>query len=114
MREVNFQIMRADSRQLRITVLNEQGTPVDITGAVINFRVAKDKSKTPQIKLTNGDQVAILDGPRGECMVRLTSFDTLPLLGDYHYEVELLFPFGAVSTVLFGVLTILQDIREEG
>ena len=114
MKEVNITIMRGDSKDLSITVLNEAGVAVDITGAIVNFKVAKDKAKAPQIALTNGEQVSITNGPAGKLDIRLRSEDTLPLLGDYNYEVELVFPFGGVSTVLFGTLTIMQDIRVEG
>jgi len=111
MREVNLSMTRGDSRQYLIDVVDERGIAVDVTGALINFRLAKDKTKPVDLLLVNGPQVTVVDGVLGLLSIRLTNLDTDGLLGDYFYEVELIFPFSGVSTVLFGVHTFLQDIR---
>lgn len=112
MREVNLSMTRGDSRQYIIDVVDEKGVAVDVTGALINFRLAKDKTKPVDLLLVNGAQVGVVDGVLGQLSIRLTTADTDPLLGDYFYEIELMFPFGGNSTVLYGVHTFLQDIRE--
>lgn len=93
-----------------MSVLNALGAPVDITGTLIRWQLAKAvNAATALIEKSVGAGVTIVGGPTGRFDVLLDPEDTLPLIGSYYYEAEI-DDGGTISTVLTGTVQINQAL----
>jgi hypothetical protein len=107
---VNFTMFAGDTKLLQVLVNNVAGNPVDITGTLIRWQLAKNvKSDPALIHKYVGSGVTIVDGPNGRFDVLLDPVDTLPLIGSYYYEAEI-DDSGVISTVLTGSVQINQAL----
>lgn len=105
----DFTMYAGDTKVLAVTVLDNVGDPVDITGTDIRWWMAKNAKKIGADVLlkkeTGGDGIVITDGPGGVFEVTLDSADTENLKGPYYHEAEV-DDAGVISTVLTGKATI--------
>jgi hypothetical protein len=101
----NFTMFAGDTKVLVVSVADEKGAAVDITGTVIRWQLAKSVTSTALILKSVGAGVTIIDGPSGRFDVSLDAGDTLPLHGSYYYEGEI-DDGGIISTVLTGIVQI--------
>ena len=91
-------------------MLNAVGAPVDITGTLIRWQLAKAaSSSTALVEKSVGAGITIVGGPAGRFDVLLDPEDTLPLIGGYYYEAEV-DDGGTISTVLTGTVQINQAL----
>lgn len=103
-----------DDKTLRFTITDDgtsAGTPVNITGATITFKVTSGPTSTTAIieKSTAGG-ITITDGPNGVCTVALVAADTAALAGDYWYELQVVDASANTTTTTFGRLPIKGDV----
>lgn len=107
---VNFTMFAGDTKLLQVLVSNVAGAPVDITGTLIRWQLAKTVKSDPALvhKFVGGG-VTIVDGTAGRFDVLLDPADTLPLIGNYYYEAEI-DDGGVISTVLTGNVQINQAL----
>lgn len=105
-------IIKRDSISFKLTVKDECGEVIDITGYTIYFTV---KSLA---NISSGDNTATIqkivtshtDPTHGITHIALTSSDTNVTAGDYFYDIQVKTPDGSISSCVQGKLEVLQDI----
>lgn len=101
-----FTMTAGDSKVLEVTVVDDDGIPVNISGTAIRFEMARFASDTPAlVTKAIGSGVTIIDGPTGRFDVALDPADTAEFSGSYYYEAEI-DDGGTISTVIRGRATI--------
>ena len=107
----NFTMFAGDTKLLQVVINNVAGNPIDITGTLVRWQLAKNVKADPALihKSVDGGGVTIVDGPNGRFDVLLDPLDTLPLIGSYYYEAEI-DDGGVISTVLTGTVQINQAL----
>ena len=105
-----------DSRTLRITINDDAGAALDITGATIKWQLSKKAADSVEpkgafilSKGTTSTGIEITDATGGICEVTLAPADTEALAGEFYHELQMTLD-GSVSTVLFGQATIVKDL----
>lgn len=94
MTTVDLTLVRGDAAQYDLTILNSQGSPVDLTGAVVKFGVKKylsdPNSSAIVLKRSYDDaEVEITAAASGRCSVYVLPEDTIPKTpGTLQWEVE--------------------------
>ena len=126
--EYNLTIHRGDDRQITGVVVDEAGSPVDITGAAITYAVApldeaaeetapqpKNGSTAIITKSTGSGGLVITDAPNGGIRVDLGSGDTagLPAPKTYYHEIQIVLG-GFTTTIMFGTFTIRRELIAPG
>jgi hypothetical protein len=102
--DMSFSVYRRNSLVIPITIKDEDGDPVVITGSDIYFIVNKTIEKTV------GDGIVITNGEAGECEVTLSADDTDIQPGYYLCEVLVIDPDGNRWTGLITGFTVLKNI----
>ena len=105
-------IIKRDSISFKLTVKDECGAVIDITGYTIYFTV---KSLA---NISSGDNTATIqkivtshtDPTHGITHIALTSSDTNVTAGEYYYDIQMKTDTGAISSCVQGKFEILQDI----
>lgn len=92
-------------------ILENNGTPLDVTGwtgkAEINKDVLGTPGETPELGLTIGTT-------DGKVTVDLTNTESAALIGDtqYYYDIELTDTGSNVRTFIGGFITVTKDITD--
>lgn len=108
MSTTEFSMYAGDTKNLEITVKDEDGVVVDITGATFHWALALLIGVAPPVLTkTNGSGVTIVNAAAGRVDVKLESVDTESLSGKYAQELRLVDVDDNVATILQGVITIL-------
>ena len=103
---VNFSMFAGDTKVLVVSVVDVTGQPVDITGTLIRWQLAKSvRDAAALIEKSVDDGIEITDLPGGLFTVTLNPADTLQLTGTYYYEGEI-DDGGVISTVVSGYMQI--------
>lgn len=92
----NFYMYAGDTKNLNISVTNDDGSPLDLTGCTITWVLKKNNSELVKTT-TNG-------------VIELEPSDTSDLYGIYPHECELTDQTGNVSTIFIGKVTIDKGI----
>ncbi len=94
---------------VRFTLLNQDGSPVDITNASIEMGVSVD-TQTPAFYTfsTANDKIDIINGANGvfELKEHIVNFDA----ATYFYQIKFTFPSGTVKTYIEGFWEITEGI----
>lgn len=90
-----------------LTVTNSDGTPANLTGAMVNMYLSYTGATPP---LTTFPLV-ILDAEAGTATLTISAADTAALVAGrtYRYEVEVIDTLSQVLTPVEGRLFVLQD-----
>ncbi len=102
-----IEFYRGDYYSAEVTVADEDGTVVDITGATATLSVIRRgvSGYTMQVEGT------IAVGTDGVVAFEIESGDTENLTaGTYHYDVQVTLASGNIHTVVVDTLTLLPDI----
>ncbi len=111
----NMHVLRGDDKLItyNITDVNTKQV-IDLTGAVIVF-VAKERKEDTDLEavinlstLTSG--ITITDAVNGQFQVKIPKADTLPLEGNFLYDVQVDLPAGDRQTPVIGTLTVDRDV----
>lgn len=111
MNRQNYEMVSGDTKLLIVTVTDDNGEVVDVSGASVTYVIADRETrvtKTTDSGITIGpdpdtpEQVAVL--------VTLAPADTEALAGLYGHEMQVTDTQGNVSTVLGGQVGIARDI----
>jgi hypothetical protein len=112
----DFTLCSGDHRTLRFAVTDEAGAPVNL-GGVQSVRwgcarlLANGSYALPAaIDKTLQTGIRIADASGGIIEVALQSGDTVSLAGRYYHELQMTDAQGAVSTLAFGVIKIIDDL----
>lgn len=110
----NIELYRGDSRTFKVTVKDENGNAVDITGASIKFSVKErigDASYVFQKTSAQSSEITITDAANGEYEVYIVPANTQNLdIVSYQYDSELIVATGEVYTIVRGEFTVLAEI----
>lgn len=98
----DFSMVAGDSKTLEITVNDDAGAPVDLTGATIQWNAARRPYGTAVISKAG----SITDAPAGKFTVLLEPADTASLDGSFYQAATITGGDGSVSTLFLGALLI--------
>lgn len=113
---VSISIVQGSSKTLELCVVDEDGNPVDLTGATIYFCVAQCDGADPVIEKSSAvlTEIEILDQVTytGKARIYLDPADTATLdPGDYLFDVWVELASGKRYPVISrGTLTIINSI----
>lgn len=103
-------IIRGDTTVIGIEV-KENGIPLDLSGATIFFTM---KKRLSDLDSDAALQVAVsthTEPSAGKSSITLSSDVTNDLQpGNYHYDVQLVFPEATVKTIMMNKVTVLADV----
>jgi len=109
MDEKTMEIFRRDYKSFTVTVEDDYGVVVDLTGYTGKF-TAKLKSTDTDAQAKIGPVDGTISAPAtGVISFTLTSTDTNIPAGVYYFDVQIS-KTGDVKTVTYGKLIIIQDI----
>jgi hypothetical protein len=109
----DFTMYVGDSFVLSVSVVDEAGEPVDITGTTVRWQMAhKVKDILPLVsKTTEGaGGILISDGPGGVFEVTIDPEDTEGFKAKSYYHEAEVDDAGVVSTVMTGTGTLLPTL----
>lgn len=106
----NFTITSGDSKTLRVSVVDQDGAAVDLTGASAVWAVATSRSTPILLQKATPASITITDGPGGLLEVTLDPADTDSFAGSYYHELQIVDNEGRKSTALTGTLNVRHDL----
>lgn len=115
-KRADFTMFSGEHRVLEIAIVDADGDAVDLTGATVEWRLARSARGTPVISKTTVDSggVEITGAEAGLAEVTLVGADTEALEGDYYHEARVVDSGDRPATVLYGTATIKPNlIRDE-
>ncbi len=104
--EQNFEMFSGDSKLLNVTVLDQDGTVVDLTGASASMTISETSKSAALVTKAGSIDVPL----QGQLSFDLAPADTDDLAGVYYYEMQVTDVSGRKSTVAFGYVTIRRDV----
>lgn len=114
----NFAMLAGDSKVLKVTVVDETGTPLPLAGTQsVTWRMARTARSTPVLSKTLASGVtliadaAALGGVNcGRLDVRVESADSGPLDGEYFHDCQIVDASGARSTIFYGRANVTPNL----
>lgn len=104
-----FEMFSGDTKDLNVTVLNQDSAVVDLTGASVDFTISKKPGGAALVTKTVGSGIVLTDPTNGVMDITLNPADTVSLKGAYHYQCRVTDVSLRETTVLFGTATIRKD-----
>lgn len=111
--QVDFTMVRGDTKKLSATVRDEAGAVVNLTGATIRWWLAKTiTAPAPRLlEKAIGTGITVIDAPNGRFDVLITAANSAGISpGTLYHECEITDATGQVSTVFRGALTLERDL----
>lgn len=105
----NFEIYQGDTKNIVVTVSNNDGTLMDITAVSIKWRL-KIKNTISIDKTTTNGGISITDSVNGKFTIHLVPSDTTSITGNFYHEAEITDVLGNVSTIFTGVAKVIKSI----
>lgn len=105
----DFTMFGGDSKVITVTVVDEAGLAVNITGATIKWQAARTAADTAAITKTVGAGIALTSPATGVFKITLDEADTDDLEGLYYHEAEMVLATDT-STVLTGNMIVEQTL----
>ena len=101
----NLSKIAGDSESITVTVVDETGAAVDLTGATIEYAIKTDvRALTNLLLLTSATtSITIL---ADTATITLSPANTVSLAGNYYHECEITLVDGRVYTAFLGTITI--------
>jgi hypothetical protein len=104
-----------DDARLELTLLDRDGTPLDLTGATLTWGMAPRRSSDAALTKTSEDasEIEITDAVAGRAIVKLLADDTDDLSETvYLHELKITDATGKTETLLTGTLTVRSSILD--
>lgn len=105
----DFTMFAGDTKVIPVTVIDEDGMAVNITGATFTWEAARTVDGTAAITKTVGAGIALTSPATGVFTITLDEADTDDLEGLYYHEAEMVLA-GDTSTVLTGNMIVEQTL----
>jgi len=108
----DFSMFAGDAKLVTVSVVDDAGDVVNITGASIQWKAAPSVDDEPVIEKSTAVSpggIEITNGPAGEFVVTLNGNDTEDLSGLYYHEAEMVLS-AAASTVLTGQFVVTKTL----
>lgn len=100
-----------DTKTIEVTVRDELAVVVDLTGASIQWKLAKSPaSQSTKISKSTTSGITITDATNGVFQVSLDAADTANLSGTYYHEAEVLDASSNKTTVMSGYVDLRTDL----
>lgn len=104
-------LIRADDATYDVTIVDEDGEVVDITGFTIKFTVRENPlDSIGVISKTTSSGISLTDPTNGVCRITITSADSTIDPGRYIYDVEVTNLSGKKTTVIIDSFIIKPDV----
>jgi hypothetical protein len=116
LRAANRRVLVAgDDYQMGFTVVEPDGSYVDLTGAKVWFTVKEtpqqeDSEAELQLSSTNPTEISIDDPENGHFVVFFTTANTQNLAGEWKYDIQGVISPGVVVTFCIGYIEFLPNI----
>ena len=111
-----FKMFKGDHKTFELQVKDQDGNPIDLSGATIRMTVKKHATdETAVISKTsnNASEISITDPANGIAEIYLVPSDTRNLdAGKYIFDIEITTAAGKVYTVLLANLTLVEDVSK--
>lgn len=104
----NFTVWSGDDTTLEVTVLDNDGNPVNLVSASLIWKVVT-RQRSVLINKVSGSGITVTDAENGVCEIKINSSDTDPLSGTYRHELQMT-QYGTTSTVMSGSITVQEDV----
>lgn len=105
----SLEMFSGDSVLLNITVRLRDGSLADLVGATLTYAVAKNPRSEVLLTKTNSDGISVTGN--GTMQIQFDPEDTEDIDGDdYYHELRSVSPAGAKTTLMFGTLTINDNL----
>lgn len=105
--KTNLEIFKSDTKKFCLN-LTKDNTPIDLTNCTIYFSVKKCINDTEYALQTIQNEH--IDALNGKTIITLNSNQTDIDAGIYQYDIQFKDSTGNISTIIYGQLTIIQDI----
>lgn len=109
--EGNVKINSGDTMNLVVTVIDDAGAAVNITGYSATWKLAVRNDASADVSKAVGSGITLTTPASGILTIALTAADTADRCGAYVHELQLTDGSGNVSTALCGRLTIAGDLE---
>jgi hypothetical protein len=107
-----FTARQGDTFHHRITITNDDGSPINLQNCSVEFSIAPVPAGTPANQYTQPPEVTITNPTQGELELVLTPTQTRALsLRWYVYELTITFSNARRLTILDGALTVEQEVK---
>jgi len=105
----NFSIYQGDSKEVYVTVLDENENNLDITSCTINWVMYKRYPENVVLTKTTASGIAITVPSSGIFRMDFSPSDTESLLGDYNHEGEITDTNLNISTIFVGTVNVYKS-----
>lgn len=114
----NFAMLAGDSKVLKVTVVDETGSPLPLAGTQsVTWRLGRTARSTPVLSKTLAGGVTIIatDAGAGQANcgrmdVRIDTADSDPLDGEYVHDCQIVDAAGARATIFHGRAVINPNL----
>jgi hypothetical protein len=107
----DFEMHQGDTKQITITIVDENGTPKNLTGSTKKWEAYIKDQTTAVIAKTDGDiSLVTVNGTNDSLRFTIDPVDTAGLLGLYAFEAEVVDASSNVSTVARGTMMIRNQL----
>jgi len=103
---MDFEIYSGDSKNLLVTVTDENNNPVNITGAQSIVWALISGDKVILRKTLSSGEITIINGSGGIFKISIQAADTINLAGQYRHECRLVTADGASGLIFTGTVTV--------
>ena len=103
-------IIRRDDVTLTVTITDEQGTPLNLTGATVYFTVKAKKTDTDAQALITKEVTSHVNPTAGITEVELTDVDTDIESRSYFFDVQVKTSDDKIRSLSYGLIRVNQDI----
>lgn len=107
----NVALPQGDDKIIRVTVVDGQGQPKDLTGLqTARYHVAKSRNGPRRIEKSLGEGITVTHPTQGQMDIVIKAADTEMLKGAYSHELELVDFAGHTATVMGGTFTVVPTL----
>ena len=107
----DFELFSGNDKVLRVTVRDENGGIVDLTGATIRWILSRKQGSTPLIDYTSPTNITLASDPAtGKFDIEISDTDSEPLRkGTFYHECLVTSAAGLKTTVMYGFVEVLKN-----
>lgn len=110
MASTDIKVFKGDDVTFTVTITDENGAAVDLTGGVLWFTVKKNKTDSDSDALIQKQVSSHTTPTGGITAITLTDTDTNQTASQYFYDIQFVNSTSDVTTYGVGNFIILQDV----
>jgi len=100
---------KRDDKSFPLTITDNQGTPIDITGDTIFFTVKAAETDTDANALIKVDVTSHTDPTAGKTTITIPKAKSNTIVGEHYFDIQRLHGT-SISTICKGTFHLIQDI----